>query len=90
MPAVTPIKPLPGTKYGPAILVVASCTFGFVNISAVVTYVQWQLQTSSRTYDRMFAQYQSPQSEASRQKVFEDQGSADPRRSVFNVLGWGK
>ncbi|KAJ0109049.1 hypothetical protein J7T55_002241 [Diaporthe amygdali] len=83
MPAATPMKVLPGTKYGPAIAVVAS-------LSAVGAYVKWQLGTSSRTYDRMFAQYQSAQSEASRQRVFEDQGSADPRRSVFNVLSWGK
>lgn len=82
MPAA-PMKPLPGTRYGPAILAVAS-------LSAVATYVQYQLQKSSRTYDRMFAQYQSAESEASRQRVFEDQGRGDPRRSVFNVLGWSK
>lgn len=27
MPAATPMKPLPGAKYGPAILAVASCKF---------------------------------------------------------------
>lgn len=27
MPAATPTKPLPGAKYGPAILAVASCKF---------------------------------------------------------------
>lgn len=59
-------------------------------VSAVATYVSWQLSRSARTYDRMFAQYQSPESEASRQKVFGDQGRGDPRRSVFNVLGWRK
>jgi hypothetical protein len=38
--------------------------------------------------DRYFAQYKSPESEASRQKVFEGQAQLDPRKSVFNVLGW--
>lgn len=59
-------------------------------VSAVGAFVHWQLQVESRTMDRMFAQYQSAQSEASRQMVFKDTGRADPRKSVFNVLSWGK
>ncbi|KUI61534.1 hypothetical protein VP1G_08683 [Cytospora mali] len=81
--AAAHIKPLPGTKYGPAIAVV-------VSLSAVGVFVHWQLQIESRTMDRMFAQYQSAQSEASRQRVFKDMGKGDPRRSLFNVLSWGK
>ncbi|KAF3766870.1 hypothetical protein M406DRAFT_355390 [Cryphonectria parasitica EP155] len=81
--APRPIKPLPGTKYGPAVAVVVSLT-------AVATFIRWQLQVESRTMDRMFAQYQNPQSEASRQKIFGEMGQADPRRSLFNVLSWGK
>ena len=37
--------------------------------------------------DRFFSQYKSPQSEASRQRVF-DGRKEDPRKSLFNVLGW--
>lgn len=81
--AAANIKPLPGTKYGRAIATV-------VSLSLVGAFVSWQLQVESRTMDRMFAQYQSPESEASRQRVFKDVGRADPRKSVFNVLSWGK
>lgn len=109
--AAAHIKPLPGTKYGPAIATAVSrksppvIHFAIINshirrpyadfpsiftVSAVGALVYWQLQAESRTMDRMFAQYQSPESEASRQRVFKDMGRADPRRSVFNVLSWGK
>lgn len=57
-------------------------------VTAVAAFVRWQLQRESQTMDRMFAQYHSPQSEASRQKVFADSGFGDPRLSLFNVLSW--
>ncbi|RKU45299.1 hypothetical protein DL546_006684 [Coniochaeta pulveracea] len=65
----------------PAVVVVGA-------VSAVATYVKSQLQTESKTMDRYFAQYKDPRSEASRQRVFEGQQQLDPRRSVFNILGW--
>ncbi|EOO01876.1 hypothetical protein UCRPA7_2615 [Phaeoacremonium minimum UCRPA7] len=53
----------------------------------VAAYVRSQLRTESNTMDRFFAQYKSPQSELSRQRVFEG-AQEDPRKSLFNVLGW--
>lgn len=55
-------------------------------VTAVGTYVKTQLEQDSRTMDRYFATYKSAESEASRTRVFK--GESDPRRSVFNVLGW--
>ncbi|OIW22548.1 hypothetical protein CONLIGDRAFT_687376 [Coniochaeta ligniaria NRRL 30616] len=63
----------------PAVVVVGA-------LSAVGLYVRSQLRQESRAMDRYFSQYKSPESEASRNKVFE--GQPDPRKSVFNVLGW--
>ncbi|KAL1876352.1 hypothetical protein VTK73DRAFT_9531 [Phialemonium thermophilum] len=64
----------------PAVVVVGT-------ISGVVAYVRSQLRTESRTMDRFFSQYRTPESEASRQRVFEG-AVEDPRKSWFNVLGW--
>lgn len=55
-------------------------------VSAVGAYVRSQLRRESRTMDRYFSTYRSPESEASRRKVFE--GQPDPRNSLFNVLSW--
>lgn len=63
----------------PAVVVVGA-------VSAVAGYIKSQLQQESRVMDRAFAQYKSPESEAARRKVFE--GQSDPRKSLFNVLGW--
>ncbi|KAH8904917.1 hypothetical protein BR93DRAFT_929192 [Coniochaeta sp. PMI_546] len=63
----------------PAVVVIGA-------VSAVGMYVRTQLRQESRAMDRYFAQYKSPESEASRNKVFE--GQSDPRKSIFNILGW--
>lgn len=57
-------------------------------VTAVVAFVRWQLQRESQAMDRMFAQYQNPQSEAARHKVFAESGFGDPRLSLYNVLSW--
>ncbi|KAB5522917.1 hypothetical protein GE09DRAFT_1230019 [Coniochaeta sp. 2T2.1] len=63
----------------PAVVVIGA-------VSAVGAYVRSQLQQESRAMDRYFSQYKSPESEASRARVFE--GQSDPRKSVFNILSW--
>ncbi|OAA66445.1 hypothetical protein SPI_01021 [Niveomyces insectorum RCEF 264] len=56
-------------------------------VSGVVAYVRQQLNRESNTMDRYFASYNTPQSEASRRRVFEG-ASEDPRTSLLNVLSW--
>ncbi|KAB5522125.1 hypothetical protein GE09DRAFT_501237 [Coniochaeta sp. 2T2.1] len=63
----------------PAVVVIGA-------VSAVGAYVRSQLRQESRAMDRYFSQYKSPESEASRARVFE--GQSDPRKSVFNILSW--
>ncbi|WYZ37649.1 hypothetical protein EsH8_II_001155 [Colletotrichum jinshuiense] len=59
-------------------------------ISAVALSVRSQLMTESQAMDRFFSKYNNPQSEAMRQKVFDGAPGTrqDPRKSLFNVLGW--
>ncbi|KAF4977690.1 hypothetical protein FZEAL_5831 [Fusarium zealandicum] len=80
MVATPMIKAAAAPKVLPVLLVVGS-------VSVVGGYVRSQLQNQSRTFDRYFSQYNSPQSEAARAKTFN--GSVpDPRASAFNVLSW--
>lgn len=53
---------------------------------AIATYIQSQLTTGSKTMDRFFDKYNTPESEASRQKTF--QGHPDPRTNILNFLSW--
>jgi hypothetical protein len=46
-----------------------------------------QLATSKRVMDGRFAQYNTTASEENRKKAFEG-AVEDPRKSLFNVLGW--
>ncbi|KAK1634245.1 hypothetical protein BDP81DRAFT_432440 [Colletotrichum phormii] len=55
-------------------------------VSAVALNIRSQLKTESQQMDRFFSKYNNPQSEAARQKVFEDP-TEDPRKSWFNALG---
>ncbi|KIH95261.1 hypothetical protein SPBR_04021 [Sporothrix brasiliensis 5110] len=57
--------------------------------SAVATYVYGQLHTESKTLDRVFSAYNTPESEASRQRVF-DGAIEDPRNNLLNFLSWKK
>lgn len=59
-------------------------------VSAVALSVRSQLMTESQAMDRFFSKYNNPQSEAMRQKVFDGAPGTrqDPRKSLFNVLGW--
>ena len=57
--------------------------------SAVGLYVYGQLHTESKTMDRFFAAYHTPESEASRQRVF-DGAIEDPRKNLLNFLSWKK
>ncbi|EPE03175.1 hypothetical protein F503_01511 [Ophiostoma piceae UAMH 11346] len=55
--------------------------------SVVASYVYTQLHSESATMDRFFASYHTPESEASRQRVF-DGAIEDPRKNVLNFLSW--
>ncbi|OAQ64691.1 hypothetical protein VFPPC_13931 [Pochonia chlamydosporia 170] len=66
-------KPLLGLMFGTSAI-------------GVGTYIRSQLVTNSNTMDRFFASYNTPESEASRQKTFE--GHPDPRTNLLNFLSW--
>jgi len=53
-----------------------------------VAYVGRVLRQESQTMDRMFAQKNSPEVEARRKKQLLTDTEGDPRRTLFNVLGW--
>ena len=55
--------------------------------SAVASYVYTQLHSESAEMDRFFSPYHTPESEASRQRVF-DGAVEDPRKNVLNFLSW--
>ena len=69
-----------------AIPVVVAAT----SAALVITYVRSQLARNSRIMDERFAQYNTPESEAARRKMYTEagKGGEDPRTSAFNVLGW--
>ncbi|EXF83658.1 hypothetical protein CaCOL14_000367 [Colletotrichum acutatum] len=75
---------IPTTTPALARFLPAAITVGIV--SAVALNIRSQLKTESQQMDRFFSKYNNPQSEAARQKVFEDP-SEDPRKSWFNALG---
>jgi hypothetical protein len=45
-----------------------------------------QLATTSAKFDRSFAKYNTPESEANRARTF-DGAVENPRTSLFNILG---
>ncbi|KAK1689008.1 hypothetical protein BDP55DRAFT_725844 [Colletotrichum godetiae] len=75
---------IPTTTPALARFLPAAITIGVV--SAVALNIRSQLKTESQQMDRFFSKYNNPQSEAARQKVFEDP-TEDPRKSWFNALG---
>jgi len=56
--------------------------------AAVATYVARTLHHESQTMDRMFAQKNTPEVEARRKQQLLTETEGDPRRSLFNILGW--
>ncbi|TLS31370.1 hypothetical protein PpBr36_03432 [Pyricularia pennisetigena] len=60
-------------------LIVAGC------VATVVTYVSRQLSQERGAMDKIFAQKNDEKYEAARSKVFTD---FEPRRSLYNILGW--
>ncbi|KAM0326779.1 hypothetical protein ACHAQA_006653 [Verticillium albo-atrum] len=66
-------------RFGPVLIVGAT-------VAVVGTFISAQLSTSSQNLDRAFAKYNSPESEASRQRSFD--GAPDPRTNLLNCLGW--
>lgn len=58
------------------------------SVAAVAGYVSHNLKTNSRQFDKFFASYNTPESEASRRKTFEAAPKQDPRTNFLNILGW--
>ncbi|KAI1376821.1 hypothetical protein F4677DRAFT_445144 [Hypoxylon crocopeplum] len=56
----------------------------------VVTFVRSQLTRESSTFDKMFAQQNTPEVEQARKKALQVEagGKNDPRNNLFNFLGW--
>ncbi|KAI4603767.1 hypothetical protein KJ359_003587 [Pestalotiopsis sp. 9143b] len=57
-------------------------------VSCVATYVGSQLSSSKNTYSKIFAQQNTPEVEAHRRQQLQVETMGDPRKSLFNVLGW--
>ncbi|EJP62262.1 hypothetical protein ACQRIT_007943 [Beauveria bassiana] len=55
------------------------------SVVVVGAYVKSQLSTQSNTMDRFFSTYNTPESEASRQRTFH--GHPDTRSNMLNILG---
>ncbi|KAJ1324058.1 hypothetical protein MN608_10116 [Microdochium nivale] len=86
--ALHPVPAIPISKAAASPRLVPLMVFGAAS-SFVVYYVQRQLHRTSSDFDRAFASYNTPESEASRARVFAGAGAAsDPRTSAFNALGW--
>ncbi|KAJ4309729.1 hypothetical protein N0V84_011342 [Fusarium piperis] len=72
-------KPAAAPKALPIIMVVGS-------FAVVAGFIRSQLSVTSAKFDRSFAKYNTPESEASRAKTFEG-AVENPRTSLFNALG---
>ncbi|KAI0468652.1 hypothetical protein F4859DRAFT_196547 [Xylaria cf. heliscus] len=60
----------------------AACAVGF--------YVSRQLHGRSDSFDKIFAQQNTPEVEAARKRDLKVDTYGDPRNSLLNVLGWTK
>ncbi|KAI8953800.1 hypothetical protein F4801DRAFT_85569 [Xylaria longipes] len=60
----------------------ATCAVGF--------YVSRQLHGRSDSFDKIFAQQNTPEVEAARKKALKVEQYGDPRNSLLNILGWTK
>ncbi|TGJ88000.1 hypothetical protein E0Z10_g735 [Xylaria hypoxylon] len=57
---------------------------------AVGLYVSKQLHQKSDTFDRIFAQQNTPEVEEARKRDLSVETYGDPRNSLLNILGWTK
>ncbi|KAI1428280.1 hypothetical protein F5Y12DRAFT_711260 [Xylaria sp. FL1777] len=57
---------------------------------AVGLYVSRQLHRESGSFDRIYAQQNTPEVEAARKRDLLVETYGDPRNSLLNVLGWTK
>ncbi|KAM0253822.1 hypothetical protein ACHAP5_000401 [Fusarium lateritium] len=72
-------KPAAYPKALPVVVAVGS-------FALIGSYVASQLSITSAKFDRSFAKYNTPQSEANRARTF-DGAIENPRTSLFNILG---
>ncbi|KAF4458180.1 hypothetical protein F53441_31 [Fusarium austroafricanum] len=72
-------KPAAYPKALPVVVAVGS-------FALVASYVNSQLNRTSAAFDRSFAKYNTPESEANRARTF-DGAIENPRTSLFNILG---
>ncbi|KAF5000732.1 hypothetical protein FGRMN_1573 [Fusarium graminum] len=73
------VKPAAYPKALPFVVAIGS-------FALVASYVTSQLSTTSAKFDRSFAKYNTPESEANRARTF-DGAIENPRTSLFNILG---
>ncbi|KAH6659298.1 hypothetical protein BKA67DRAFT_652539 [Truncatella angustata] len=71
----------PMARMLPTLVVVGS-------VGMVATYIASQLSESKSNYDRIFAQQNTPEVEAARKRQLQVETMGDPRKTLFNVLGW--
>ncbi|KAH8681050.1 hypothetical protein BX600DRAFT_504792 [Xylariales sp. PMI_506] len=57
-------------------------------LTVVVGYVASQLNDRSSTMDRIFSQQNTPEVEAARKRQLQVESYGDPRKTLFNLLGW--
>ncbi|KAH8164665.1 hypothetical protein CIB48_g3572 [Xylaria polymorpha] len=57
---------------------------------AVGLYVSRQLHGRSDSFDKIFAQQNTPEVEAARKRDLLVETYGDPRNSLLNILGWTK
>ncbi|KAI0184619.1 hypothetical protein EV127DRAFT_515976 [Xylaria flabelliformis] len=57
---------------------------------AVSVYVSRQLHGRSDSFDKIFAQQNTPEVEAARKRDLLVETYGDPRNSLLNILGWTK
>ncbi|KAF7538742.1 hypothetical protein G7054_g2711 [Neopestalotiopsis clavispora] len=80
-PNMTKVATGPVARMLPTLVVVGA-------VSCVATYVGSQLTHSKNTYSKIFAQQNTPEVEAHRRAQLQVETMGDPRKSLFNVLGW--
>lgn len=60
-------------------------------VSMIIMYGRARLQANWQSYNRLFAQYRIPESEASHELIYGDLGLRNPRKAfLINDLGCGK
>ncbi|KAM7198888.1 hypothetical protein V8F20_005955 [Naviculisporaceae sp. PSN 640] len=62
----------------------------FGSVFGVISYVRSQLRQESDTINRMFEKQYSPEVMEARRKHYLIDTEGDPRKSIYNVLNWGR